>query len=73
MNISTSLCNDIRELLNLGAYNKYVQEVLVQAQYWHDPLNEKEYRERSLFLADINQENVTYKKHELKCYPINIQ
>lgn len=59
MNISESLCNDIRELLNLGAYNKYVQSILVQAQYWHDPLNEAEYREKSVFIADINQERVT--------------
>ena len=60
MNISSLLCNEIRELINLGAYNKYVQEILVQAQYWHDPLNEKEYREKSLFIADLNQEKVGY-------------
>ena len=29
---------------------------LVQAEYWHDPLNEKLYREKSVFLAEINQE-----------------
>lgn len=58
MNITASLCNDIRELLNFGAYNRYVQSTLVQAQYWHDPLNEKEYREKSVFIADINQERV---------------
>ena len=33
---------------------------LVQAEYWHDPLNEKEYREKSVFLADINQEKVRF-------------
>lgn len=32
---------------------------LVQAQYWHDPLNPDLYKERSLFLADINQERVS--------------
>ena len=31
---------------------------LVQAEYWHDPLNEDEYRQKSVFLADINQEQV---------------
>ncbi|XP_042372879.1 palmitoyl-protein thioesterase 1-like, partial [Plectropomus leopardus] len=39
---------------------------LVQAQYWHDPLNDDLYRKYSLFLADINQERVvneTYKKN----------
>lgn len=32
---------------------------LVQAQYWHDPLNEDLYKTHSLFLADINQELVS--------------
>ena len=31
---------------------------LVQAEYWHDPLNEDKYREKCIFLPDINQENV---------------
>lgn len=32
---------------------------LVQAQYWHDPLNDDLYKKHSLFLADINQERVS--------------
>lgn len=32
---------------------------LVQAQYWHDPLNDNLYKEHSVFLADINQERVS--------------
>lgn len=32
---------------------------LVQAQYWHDPLNDDLYKKYSLFLADINQERVS--------------
>lgn len=36
----------------------WVQDELVQAQYWHDPLNEEKYREHSIFLADINNEKV---------------
>lgn len=32
---------------------------IVQAEYWHDPLKEEEYRQKSVFLADINQENVS--------------
>lgn len=35
---------------------------LVQAEYWHDPLNEDLYREKSVFLADINQERVSNDK-----------
>lgn len=31
---------------------------MVQAEYWHDPLKEEDYRKSSIFLADINQERV---------------
>ncbi|XP_018420016.1 PREDICTED: palmitoyl-protein thioesterase 1 [Nanorana parkeri] len=61
-------CDWIRKLLNRGAYSKALQEYLVQAEYWHDPLNEEEYRNGSIFLADINQErgiNESY-KHNLQ-------
>jgi palmitoyl-protein thioesterase len=54
----TKICNYVRELLNYGAYVSFVQHNLVQAEYWHDPLNEKEYKTYSVFLADINQERV---------------
>uniref|UniRef100_A0A8C4SKX2 Palmitoyl-protein thioesterase 1 n=1 Tax=Erpetoichthys calabaricus TaxID=27687 RepID=A0A8C4SKX2_ERPCA len=63
---SVAICNWIRKMLNTGAYTKLVQDHLVQAQYWHDPLNEELYQQHSLFLADINQErsvNETYKKN----------
>lgn len=42
---------------------RWVQRYLVQATYWHDPLNENEYKKYSTFLADINNErtlNVDY-------------
>ncbi|XP_061111674.1 palmitoyl-protein thioesterase 1-like isoform X2 [Conger conger] len=63
---SSHICDWIREMLNHGAYTDIVQKRIVQAQYWHDPLNEELYRTHSLFLADINQEravNETYKKN----------
>ena len=31
----------------------------VQAQFWHDPIHEDEYRLGSAFLSDINQEIVS--------------
>lgn len=43
-----------------------MQAKLVQATYWHDPLNEDKYRNHSTFLADINNEkfiNTTYIKN----------
>lgn len=52
-----TMCNIARDMINYGAYESFVQKHLVQAQYWHDPLNEALYREKSLFLADINNEN----------------
>lgn len=36
----------------------FVPVSLVQAQYWHDPLNDDLYKMHSLFLADVNQERV---------------
>ncbi|XP_075051369.1 palmitoyl-protein thioesterase 1 [Mixophyes fleayi] len=63
---SSHICDWIRETLNVGAYTKAVQEHLVQAEYWHDPLNEEQYRNCSIFLADLNQErsvNETYKRN----------
>ena len=42
----------------MGAYEPFVQSHLVQAEYWHDPLQEDEYRDKSVFIADINQEKV---------------
>lgn len=54
----------MRKLLNLGAYISWIQNHLVQAEYWHDPLAEAEYREKSIFLADINQEKVSTMKEE---------
>ncbi|XP_025787014.1 palmitoyl-protein thioesterase 1 isoform X3 [Puma concolor] len=63
---SSHICDLIRKTLNVGAYNKAVQERLVQAEYWHDPIKEDMYRNHSIFLADINQErgvNESYKRN----------
>merc|ERR1711953_173273 len=62
-----TFCDYARRLLNYGAYIGWIQGLLVQAQYWHDPLAQQEYLDNSLFLADINNEgpdkNVTYKEN----------
>lgn len=65
----SSICDYIRKMLNYGAYVSFVQDNLVQAEYWQDPLNEDEYKQKSVFLADINQErevNATYKANLMK-------
>ncbi|XP_017780363.1 PREDICTED: palmitoyl-protein thioesterase 1 [Nicrophorus vespilloides] len=57
------LCDYIRKLLNHAAYLEAVQNFLVQATYWHNPLKEDEYKKGSTFLSDINNEvniNQTY-------------
>ncbi|KAJ9575901.1 hypothetical protein L9F63_007213 [Diploptera punctata] len=62
-------CDYARELLTYGAYLSWVQDYLVQAEYWHDPMKEDEYKAKSIFLADINNErgkNKTYIKNMLK-------
>lgn len=56
-NGNETLCNTVRRLLNVGAYVGVIQDFLVQAEYWHDPLNEEEYKKKCVFLPDINQEN----------------
>ncbi|XP_018357055.1 PREDICTED: palmitoyl-protein thioesterase 1 isoform X2 [Trachymyrmex septentrionalis] len=55
---SSRLCNYMRRMLHLGAYLWYVQNSLIQASYWHDPLQENEYQRKNLFLAEINNENI---------------
>lgn len=42
---------------------RWVQDNLVQAQYWHDPLNEEIYRNYSTFIAEINNEKVILNIH----------
>ncbi|KAF7259794.1 hypothetical protein EG68_02891 [Paragonimus skrjabini miyazakii] len=66
-------CSLMEKLLSYGAYTDFVQNHLVQAQYWHDPLNEEKFREKCHFLTDINQEtriNQTYKNNILKAKAI---
>lgn len=55
--LSSWTCEKLRQMLNYGAYSSWLQDYLVQATYWHDPLNEVTYRNYSTFLADINNEN----------------
>jgi len=61
-------CDIVRDLLNYGAYVDFVQNILVQAQYWHDPLHFQTYVEKSLFIAEINNEKAV--KNE--SYAVNL-
>lgn len=65
-----TICDYVRRLLNYGAYKSWIQDYLVQAQYWHDPLDEATYKAKSLFIAEINNErpvkNWTYAENMKK-------
>merc|ERR1719357_2260062 len=61
-------CDIVRDLLNYGAYVEFVQDFLVQAQYWHDPLHFDTYVEKSKFIAEINNE----KPEKNASYAINL-
>lgn len=66
---NSTICDEVRKLLEYGAYEQFVQNRLVQAEYWHDPLHEDQYVKVSVFLADINNERVkndTYKENLMK-------
>lgn len=66
---NVTLCEMARQLLDYGAYIPWIQSFQVQAEYWHDPLNEPLYLANSVFLADINNarpaKNATYKANLL--------
>jgi len=65
--VNSSLCELMRKFLNMGAYDKFVQNHVTQAEYWQDPLNYQEYLEKNIFLPDINnnlpEKNSTYKQN----------
>ncbi|XP_076181396.1 palmitoyl-protein thioesterase 1 isoform X2 [Ptiloglossa arizonensis] len=57
-------CNRMTQMIKYGAYLNFIQEKFIQATYWHDPYKELEYKQKSIFLSDINNElhiNQTYK------------
>ncbi|CAK9795894.1 Palmitoyl-protein thioesterase 1 [Anthophora quadrimaculata] len=61
-----NVCNYINRLIKYGAYLPFVQDNFIQATYWHDPYQEEEYKNKSTFIADINNEryiNETYKEN----------
>lgn len=44
-------------MVKSGVYSNYVQNRIIQAQYYRDPTNEKGYLERNQFLPNLNNEN----------------
>ena len=64
-----SACKAMQLMLGRGAYLPLVQNHVVQAQYFKDPLRMEEYLKKSIFLPDVNNEreakSVQYKKNIL--------
>jgi len=69
LDVNGTICELVEDLLELGAYNEIVQEYLMQAQYFRDPVDYDTYLSVNTFLADINneqqQKNATYKQNLL--------
>ncbi|XP_068965810.1 palmitoyl-protein thioesterase 1 [Bombus flavifrons] len=64
--LTPKICNYITRIIKYGAYLQAVQGKFIQATYWHDPYQEEEYKKKSMFMADINNEryiNETYKEN----------
>ncbi|KAK4876695.1 hypothetical protein RN001_009201 [Aquatica leii] len=49
-------CHQLRLLINEFAYNDFIQSLIVQSTFWHNPLDEDKYKAESTFTADINNE-----------------
>jgi len=69
LDVSEFICRLVEDMVELGAYVEFVQEHLIQAQYFKDPMEYDTYLEVNRFIADINNEqttqNATYKQNLL--------
>jgi len=65
--VNETICSLVEELLAFGAYTDFVQEHVIQAQYFKDPMDLQTYLKHNIYLADINNErpvkNALYKKN----------
>nr|CAB3265119.1 palmitoyl-protein thioesterase 1 [Phallusia mammillata] len=68
---SVTFCDSLRQILNTAAYRPVVQDHLVQAEYWHDPLHVNEYLSKNIFLPDINNENKVNEEYKQRLQALN--
>ncbi|KAI8047582.1 Alpha/Beta hydrolase protein [Gilbertella persicaria] len=64
MNPKDFACKLMRSMVRGGVYTNYIQDRVIQAQYYRDPTNEKGYLERNKFLPELNNENILNKKYK---------
>ena len=50
------ICHTFQRILTIATYLTFIQDYVVQTQYWHDPYDELENKTMCNFLPDINQE-----------------
>jgi len=67
LTVNETICALVEELLAFGAYTPFVQDNVIQAQYFKDPMDLQSYLKYNIFIADINNErpskNPLYKKN----------
>jgi len=67
LTVNQTICSLVQDLLAFGAYTSFVQDHVIQAQYFKDPLQYETYLEYNILIADINNEkkskNPLYKKN----------
>ena len=51
-------CNILSRSISFFGSFGFFQRRIVQLSYWHDPVNENDYKDYNLFLSDLNQEKV---------------
>ena len=66
-----NMCSFLEELLDLGAYLPFVQNHLIQAQYWHDAVHPDNYKSKNIFLPNANQENQVNQTEVMKLGMVN--
>jgi len=70
LGVNGTICRLVEDMLAMGAYTEFVQDHLMQAQYFRDPVEYDTYLSVNTFLADINNEfqtkNQTYRGNLLK-------
>jgi len=69
--VNETICSIIETALALGAYNPIVQDLVVQAQYFHDPMESDQYRQFDKFLPDINNDVTNNPAYKLNLISLN--
>jgi len=67
----TEICKMVETLLAWGAYTSFVQNSVIQAQYFRDPMDIPTYLQANIFLPDINNENSKNQQYKNNLISLN--